>query len=225
MLRRPGRAGPGGDRHPVRRLARLDLVGIVSRRRAPTSRRGCCRPPCRRPERTDRRSPRRRGTERARGAPPRSAIVRRPVAPAGRRAGPGAAARRPAEPACSVLVVAIGLAAGGAPASPPASLPACSRPALDHPVGCSRCASGSPASSPACWRPTCERTVLLPVVVVAVATARGLPHLPRRDGALGQPRRRRRRRPRHVAYDVVLTPFVVPLVAAVTGASPRRGGL
>jgi rod shape-determining protein MreD len=117
-----------------------------------------------------------------------------------------------------VLVVAIGLAAGGS-----AGLAAGFAAGLltdllsDHPVGVLALCFGLAGFLAGLLEADVERTVLLPVVVVAVATAAvyltylgvlGLLGQSTADGAaaiLGT-----------VAYDVVLTPFVVPLVAAVT---------
>jgi rod shape-determining protein MreD len=117
-----------------------------------------------------------------------------------------------------VLVVAIGLTAGGS-----AGLAAGFGAGLltdllsDHPVGVLALCFALAGFLAGLLEADVQRSVLLPVVVVAVATAGvyltylgvlGLLGRSTADGAssiLGT-----------VAYDVVLTPFVVPLVAAVT---------
>jgi rod shape-determining protein MreD len=116
-----------------------------------------------------------------------------------------------------VLVVAIGLAAG-----PNAGLASGFGAGLltdllsDHPVGVLALCFALAGFLAGLLEADVERTVLLPVVVVAVATAAvyltylgvlGLLGSSTADGAasiLGT-----------VAYDVVLTPFVVPPVVAV----------
>jgi rod shape-determining protein MreD len=124
-----------------------------------------------------------------------------------------------------VLVVAIGLAAGGN-----AGLAAGFGAGLltdllsDHPVGVLALCFALAGFVAGLLEADVERTVLLPVVVVAVATAAvyltylgvlgvlGRTTADGVSGILGT-----------VAYDVVLTPFVVPLVAAVARRSvPAR---
>ncbi|HEY6747620.1 MAG TPA: rod shape-determining protein MreD [Mycobacteriales bacterium] len=124
-----------------------------------------------------------------------------------------------------VLVVAIGLAAGGS-----AGLAAGFGAGLltdllsDHPLGVLALCFALAGFLAGLLEADVQRTVLLPVVVVAVATAAvylaylgvmGLLGRSTAEGAaaiLGT-----------VAYDVVLTPFVVPLVAAVARrAAPAR---
>jgi rod shape-determining protein MreD len=124
-----------------------------------------------------------------------------------------------------VLVVAIGLAAGGS-----AGLAAGFGAGLltdllsDHPVGVLALCLGLAGFLAGLLEADVQRSVLLPVVVVAAATAAvyltylgvlGLLGRSTADGAAGILGT--------VAYDVVLTPFVVPLVAAVTRRSaPAR---
>ncbi len=163
-VRRPGRAGPGGDRHPVR-VVRPPRPGRDRARRAagrparPARRRRRRRPPPRSTRREGRPGRRRRAGDRRRGDP------------AGRRAVPAAAARAARRTSCSCSSSRSAWPPAAAPVSPPASAPGCS-PTCSPTTrsACWRCASRWPASSPACSRPTSERSVLLPVVVVAVAT-------------------------------------------------------
>ena len=115
-----------------------------------------------------------------------------------------------------VVVLAIGLAAGGT-----AGLAAGFGAGLlvdllsAHPVGVLALCFGLAGFLAGLLEADVERTVLLPVVVVALATAAvylvylgvlGLLGETAADGVGGLPGT--------VAYDVVLTPFVVPLVAA-----------
>ena len=116
-----------------------------------------------------------------------------------------------------VLVVAIGLAAG-----PNAGLAAGAGAGLltdllsDHPLGILLLCFALAGFTAGLLEADVERTVLLPFVVVAVSTAAvylaylgvmgvlGRSSADGVDGLLGT-----------VVYDVMLTPFVVPLVAAV----------
>ena len=94
-----------------------------------------------------------------------------------------------------VLVIAIGLAAGGS-----AGLAAGFGAGLltdvlsDHPVGVLALCFALAGFVAGLLEADVRRSVLLPVVVVAVADRGGLPHLPRRDGAARPDGRRRRRR-------------------------------
>lgn len=116
-----------------------------------------------------------------------------------------------------VLVVAIGLA-GGANAGLAAGFGAGLLTDLlaDHPLGILALCFALAGLLAGLLEADVERTVLLPVMVVALSTAAvhltylgvmGLLGRTTADGAAGVLGT--------VAYDVVLTPFVVPLVAAV----------
>jgi rod shape-determining protein MreD len=127
-----------------------------------------------------------------------------------------------------VLVVAIGLSAGGG-----AGLAAGFAAGLltdllsDHPVGVLALCFALAGFLAGLLEADVERSVLLPVVVVAVASGAvyltylgvlGLLGQSVVDGAGGVFGT--------IAYDVVLTPFVVPLVMAVTRRfAPVRRGL
>lgn len=124
-----------------------------------------------------------------------------------------------------VLVVAIGLAGGGG-----AGLAAGFGAGLltdllsDHPLGLLALCFALAGFLAGLLEADVERTVLLPMVVVALASAAvylaylgvmGLLDRSTADGASGILGT--------VAYDVLLTPFVVPLVAAVARRSvPAR---
>ena len=213
----PGAAGPGGDRHArTSSFASLDLVGIVLA--AP------------------------RADPRDRLAPPPPAS--HPGAHAV-RAGPGAAAALailvavmlqaavlsrlplPGGPPnlVLVLVVAIGLAAGGR-----AGLAAGFAAGLltdllsDHPVGVLALCFALAGFVAGLLEADVRRSVLLPVVVVAVADRGGLPAPT--SACWGCSAGRSPTAPAEysgtIAYDVVLAPFVVPLVMAVGQAVRRR---
>ena len=127
-----------------------------------------------------------------------------------------------------VLVIAIGLAGGGS-----AGLAAGFGAGLltdllsDHPVGVLALCFGLAGLLAGLLDADVRRSVLLSVVVVAVLTGAvyltylvvmGLLGQPVADGAAGVLGT--------IAYDVVLTPFVVPLVMAVTRRfAPARRGL
>ena len=127
-----------------------------------------------------------------------------------------------------VLVIAIGLAGGGS-----AGLAAGFGAGLltdvlsDHPVGVLALCFGLAGLLAGLLDADVRRSVLLSVVVVAVLTAAvyltylgvmGLLGQPVADGVAGVLGT--------IAYDVVLTPFVVPLVMAVTRRfAPARRGL
>lgn len=127
-----------------------------------------------------------------------------------------------------VLVIAIGLAGGGS-----AGLAAGFGAGLltdllsDHPVGVLAMCFGLAGLLAGLLDADVRRSVLLSVVVVAVLTGAvyltylgvmGLLGQPVADGVAGVLGT--------IAYDVVLTPFVVPLVMAVTRRfAPARRGL
>lgn len=127
-----------------------------------------------------------------------------------------------------VLVIAIGLAGGGS-----AGLAAGFGAGLltdllsDHPVGVLALCFGLAGLLAGLLDADVRRSVLLSVVVVAVLTGAvyltylgvmGLLGQPVADGVAGVLGT--------IAYDVVLTPFVVPLVMAVTRRfAPARRGL
>jgi rod shape-determining protein MreD len=127
-----------------------------------------------------------------------------------------------------VLVIAIGLAGGGS-----AGLAAGFGAGLltdllsDHPVGVLALCFGLAGLLAGLLDADVRRSVLLSVVVVAVLTGAvyltylgvmGLLGQPVADGVAGVLGT--------IAYDVVLTPFVVPLVTAVTRRfAPARRGL
>jgi rod shape-determining protein MreD len=127
-----------------------------------------------------------------------------------------------------VLVVAIGLTGGGS-----AGLAAGFGAGLltdvlsDHPVGVLALCFALAGFLAGLLEADVQRSVLLSIVVVAVVTAAvylaylgvmGLLGRPVADGAGGVFGT--------IAYDVVLTPFVVPLAAAVTRRfAPARRGL
>jgi rod shape-determining protein MreD len=127
-----------------------------------------------------------------------------------------------------VLVIAIGLAGGGS-----AGLAAGFGAGLltdllsDHPVGVLALCFGLAGLLAGLLDADVRRSVLLSVVVVAVLTGAvyltylgvmGLLGQPVADGVAGVLGT--------IAYDVVLTPFVVPLIMAVTRRfAPARRGL
>ncbi len=127
-----------------------------------------------------------------------------------------------------VLVIAIGLAGGGS-----AGLAAGFGAGLltdllsDHPVGVLALCFGLAGLLAGLLDADVRRSVLLSVVVVAVLTGAvsltylgvmGLLGQPVADGVAGVLGT--------IAYDIVLTPFVVPLVMAVTRRfAPARRGL
>ena len=186
--------------------------------------------------------PRRRAGDRRRGGPAGRACWPGCRCPAARRTSCSCWSSRSGWPAAAVAGLAAGFGAG-----------LLTDLLSDHPVGVLALCFALAGLLAGLLEADVRRSVLLPVVVVAVADRRGLPRLPRRDracsgsrsadgaaGVLGT-----------VAYDVVLTPFVVPLVAggdqavrpgearAVSGeptrsgrgdqrparGDPRRGGL
>jgi rod shape-determining protein MreD len=116
-----------------------------------------------------------------------------------------------------VLVVAVGLAGGGSAGLATGFGAGLLTDLLsDHPVGLLALCFGLAGLLAGLLEADVERSVLLPMVVVALTTAGvylaylGLLGLLGRSvaGGVGEV-------PGTVAYDVALTPFVVPLVAAV----------